>query len=533
MTNVTRRTVVKSGLAVAGAIAAPRIALGQTADAKTIRAVMHADIPTYDPIWTTANISAYHGAMVYDTLFGVDGQQNPRPQMVGKYGLSDDKLTWTFQLRDGLKFHDGAAVTSRDVVPSIRRWAARAGFGQNMMSYVKDISAKDEKTFVIQLKERYGLVIDLLATNTEMPMCFIMRKKEAETDPMQKIDSIVGSGPFKFNHDQTRPGTQYVYDRNPDYVPRKELPSGIAGGKVVKVDRVIFINMPDPQTAVAAVQSGEIDFYETPPNDLFEQLSQDRDVKLEVLNPGGLIGVIRFNFLHPPFNNVKCRQAILHIVKQVDYLQANYGNSKYYNTCGSFFTCGGPMENDTSTGWFKTAPDYVKAKQLLMEGGYDGRPVVLLQATTIPGYKNAAEILAGEMRRAGINVQMEPLDWSGVVTRRASKAPPGQGGWNIFITQGAAGGAGIPLGVFYQANGEKAWYGWPSDEKNEELRTKWAIAETLEERKKLAREIQENAWNFVPHVWYGQGRSAALMRANINGFLPNPGIVPFWNVEKT
>ncbi|WP_314963817.1 ABC transporter substrate-binding protein [Bradyrhizobium cosmicum] len=361
--------------------------LGQTGGGKTIKAVLSSDIPTYDPIWTTANQSAYHGVMVYDTLFGIDAQQQPQPQMVGKYGLSDDKLTWTFELRDGLNFHDGTAVTCADVVPSIRRWAARDGFGQHMMNYVKDISAKDEKTFTIKLKERYGLVLDALA-KTGTPLCFIMRKKEAETDPMQKIDTVIGSGPFKFNLRETKPGIQYVYDKNANYVPRKEPPSGIAGGKMVKFDRLVYVNMPDAQTAVAAVQAGEIDFYEAPPTDLLDQLSEDRNLKLQVLNRAGSVGIIRLNFLHPPFENLKCRQAMLHIVKQVDYLEANSANPKYYKPCASLFACGTPMENNANTGWFETAPDFSQARRLLKQGGYDGRPVVLLQATNL--FKNSA-----------------------------------------------------------------------------------------------------------------------------------------------
>src|SRR5882672_11858518 len=233
MTRFARRTVIKGGIATAALIAA-----------RTIRAVFHGDIPTYDPIWTTANMSAYHGGMVYDTLFGIDDKQQPQPQMVKKWALSDDKLTWSFELRDGLKWHDGTAVTTADIVPSLKRWAARDGGGQHMMLRVKDIAAKDEKTFTIAFKERYGLTLDVLA-KTSTPICFMMRKKEAETDPMQKIGEVVGSGPFKLNLGETKPGTQYVYDRNPDYVPRGEPAGGIAGGKVVKIDRVVFINMTD------------------------------------------------------------------------------------------------------------------------------------------------------------------------------------------------------------------------------------------------------------------------------------------------
>ncbi|WP_314963818.1 hypothetical protein [Bradyrhizobium cosmicum] len=124
------------------------------------------------------------------------------------------------------------------------------------------------------------------------------------------------------------------------------------------------------------------------------------------------------------------------------------------------------------------------------------------------------------------------MDWSNVVTRRAVKAPPEQGGWNIFITSAGATRLSTPLDVIQQANGDKAWFGWPSDAKHEELRTKWALAETLEERQNIAREMQENAWNFVPHVWSGQSFSPVVMRANINGMLPIPEVIPWWNVEK-
>lgn len=534
MSKVTRRTVVKGGLAAAAIVAAPAIARAQSkpAAAKTVRAVFHGDIPTYDPIWTTANMSAYAGGMVYDTLFGIDENQLPQPQMVNRWGLSDDKLTWTFELRDGLRWHDGTAVTTADVIPSLRRWAARDGGGQHMMQRVKDIAAKDEKTFTIQFKERYGLVLDILA-KTSTPICFMMRKKEAETDPMQKIEEVVGSGPFKLNLAETKPGTQYVYDRNPDYVPRKEPASGIAGGKVVKVDRVVYVNMPDAQTAVAALQSGEIDFYEIPPTDLLDQIASDPNIKIQVLNKLGQVGQIRPNFLHAPFNNEKARQALLYLVKQDDHMKATFGDPKYWRACGSYFGCGTPMENDANTDWFKGGQNVEKARQLFKESGYDGRPVVLLQATNVPYMNNSAQILAQELRQAGVNVKLEPMDWSNVVQRRANKGPTDQGGWDIFITSSSTAAIGNPIIlVAHAATGEKAWFGWPSDAKQEELRNKWAAAETLDERKAIARELQANAWTFIPQLYYGQWIQPAAHRTNIRGILPIPEIIPWWNVEK-
>lgn len=533
MSNLTRRNVMQGGLAIAGAIAAPRLALGQNGGGRTITAV-GVDLTSYDPVVSQALTTTYHAAKVYDTLFGLDLQQRPQPQMVGKYGVSDDKLTWTFELRDGLKFHDGTAVTSADVIPSIRRWAARSAVGQLMMTHVKDISARDSKTFGIQLKDRFGLVMEGLAGGSDGG-CFIMRKKEAETDPSQKIDTVIGSGPFKFNLAETKPGAKYVYDKNSDYLPREEASIGMAGGKVVKVDRVTYVPMPDAQTAIAAIQAGEVDFYDEPPIDLLKQLSEDKNVKVQVVDQLGQNGHIRFNHLHPPFNNVRCRQAILYIVKQLDYLKAIISNPDYYKTCASSFGCGTSTENDANTGWFGAAPDYAKAKQLLKEGGYDGRPVVLLQGTNWSIAKDAAEILADEMRRAGINVRLEPMDWAGVAARRAVKSPPDQGGWNVFISTAPGFFLGNPLSAYHQANGEKAWYGWPNDPKNEELRDRWVLAETVEDRRKIAREIQENEWNFVPQVFFGRWLQPAVMRANIKGVQPNRfgWVSPvWWNVEK-
>ena len=279
----TRRRFVQGTLATTALSGIPGISSAQPSRARTIRAVMQGDLRSLDPIWTTANITAYHGAMIYDTLFALDAEQRTRPQMVGKFGVSDDKLTHTFELRDGLKFSDGSALTADDVVASIRRWAARDGGGQHMMQRVKDIAKKDDKTFVVALKEPYGLVTDLMA-KTATPVLYIMRKKEAETDPNQQITEYIGSGPFSYNRDETRMGSRYVYDRNPHYAPRAEPASGMSGGKVAKVDRVIYENMPDSQTALQALKAAEIDFFEIPPIDLIDTLESDPNIKIEVLN---------------------------------------------------------------------------------------------------------------------------------------------------------------------------------------------------------------------------------------------------------
>lgn len=184
-------------LAAAGAVGTTT-ALAQ---GKVLRAVMHADVRTIDPFWTTQTIAAIHGNMVYDTLFSSDINLDPQPQMVDTWTVSADRKVYTFKLRDGLKFHDGSAVTAKDVVASMNRWGKRDGAGKQLMGYTASLTAKDDKTFVWALTEPYGLLIDILAKmGTSMP--FVMREKEAMVDPFTQITEVIGSGPFMFKRDE-------------------------------------------------------------------------------------------------------------------------------------------------------------------------------------------------------------------------------------------------------------------------------------------------------------------------------------------
>src|SRR6187431_3278729 len=240
------------------------VAFAGIAEARTLRVAPHSDLKIVDPIWTTALISVNHGYMVYDTLFALDGKLNVRPQMVERHEMSADKLTWTFTLRDGLEWHDGTPVTADDCIASIKRWGARDSMGQKLLSFVAGFEAPDEKTIRMTLKEPYGLVLQTLAKpGASVP--FMMPKRVAETDPQKQITEYIGSGPFVFKADEWRPGEKAVYLKNPKYKPRGEPASGLAGGKVAKVDRVEWIWIADSQTQVNALINGEVDLLEAPP----------------------------------------------------------------------------------------------------------------------------------------------------------------------------------------------------------------------------------------------------------------------------
>ena len=522
-------------LAGAVALAVPFAAAQAQAPAqeKVLKAVMHADVRVIDPVWTTQTIANIHGALIYDTLFGNDADQKPQPQMVGKYEVSPDKLTYTFTLRDGLKFHDGSPVTTKDVIASLKRWGAKDGVGQRLMGFVTKMEPVDDKTFAMVLKAPYGMVLESLGkTSSSIPA--IMREKDALTDPQQQIKEAVGSGPYIFAKDLWVPGSKAVYLKNKDYQPRTEAPSSFAGAKIPGVDRIELVWISDPQTAMSALINGEIDFYEAPPNDFVPLLEKARGVKL--LKTGKIDstqGMIRLNHLHPPFDNVKARQAMYYLVNQEDYLRAIVGNPEYYRVCHGLLTCGGPYENDGGSAFMKEY-NPKKAAQLMKEAGYKGEPITVLFTTDHNTITPATQVLVQAMREAGLNVDAQSMDWGAVVSRRAKKEPPAQGGWNIFVTtSGGVGSANPVLHTWIGAACDKGLFGWPCDQEIEKLRTAFAFAQTEDERKKIAKELQQRAMEQVVYIPFGQWNTPLAYRADkIDGIVPNTGLAVLWGITK-
>ena len=231
----------------AGAVAILASAGTAVAQGKALKFVQNGNLTILDPIWTTAYVTRNHGYFIYDTLFATDENNAVKPQMVDKYEVSRRQAVWTFTLRDGLEWHDGKPVTSEDCIASIQRWGKRDAMGLKLMDFVKEFKKVDDKTFQMVLKEPYGLVLNSLGKpSSNVP--FMMPKAVAETDPFKQIDSQIGSGPFVYVNAEYRPGERHVYIKNPKYKPRSEPASGLAGGKVVKVDRVEIVEMPDRQS---------------------------------------------------------------------------------------------------------------------------------------------------------------------------------------------------------------------------------------------------------------------------------------------
>ncbi len=521
---MTPRRLLAVACAIVAAAAAP--ASAET----TLRVVMHSDLKIVDPIWTTAYIVRNHGYMIYDTLFAMDAKGDIRPQMVDKYEVSPDKLTYTMTLRDGLLWHDGKPVTSEDCVASIKRWAAKDSLGQKMYSFVKEIQVVNPKTFKILLKEPTGLVLQALGKpSSNVP--FMMPKRVADTDPNTQISDFIGSGPFVFQKDEWKPGDKAVYVKFAQYKPRAEPASALAGGKVVKVDRVEWRAIADHQTAVNALVANEIDYIESPPHDLLPVLKKDAGVRLVNLNPLGNQYVFRFNTLHKPFDNPKVRQAVWYAFNQKDFLDGVIGDPQYYKVCKAMFVCGTPLESTKGMDGLLES-NFEKSKALLKEAGYDGTPVVLMQSTDLVVLTNLAPVAKNLLEKGGFKVDMQSMDWQTLVARRAKKDPPDKGGWHAFLTSWVAADILNPvMAGFFNAGCDKAMFGWPCDKELESLRDHYAKETDQGKLKPIAEAVQVRVTQYPTHIHLGQWYQPVAVRKNVDGMIEAPVSV-FWNVQK-
>ncbi len=498
---------------------------------KVFRFVPHANLAVLDPVWTTAYVTRNHAYMIYDTLFSEDAQGNIKPQMVDTYETSKDGKTWTFKLRAGLEFHDGKAVTSEDVVASLKRWASRDAMGGILNNFIDRMETPDANTFRLVLKEPCGIVLDALGkASSNVP--FIMPARIAATPGTEQVKEHIGSGPFIFKADEFKPGSLAVYVRNPKYKSRTEAPSGVAGGRPVNFDRVEWVIIRDPQTQFNALKAGEVDMVEQPSFEQYETLKKTEGVKVEDFSPAGLQFIMRFNHLHAPFNNPKIRQAAMVAMGQQAYINTQVGVPELGRLCRSMYPCG-TQYADENTGYFTGIANPAKARDMLKEAGYDGTPILLMRPTDLASIAKLPLVAKQQLEAAGFKVDFQQMDWASLLARRAKKDAPAQGGWHLFLTAWTAGDISNPLAMaMFNAKGQNGWFGWQDEPRIEDLKSKFARAGSAAEKKKIASEIQAIAFETATHAPLGQYRSPTAIRNNVSGLLATPGIPVMWGLKK-
>ena len=515
----------------AATLAAPNLARAQ--GSRVLKFIPQSDVTVLDPIWTSVYVTRNHGYLVFDTLYGQDQSFRVQPQMVAGATTEEDGKLWRLTLRDGLLFHDGTPVLARDCVASIKRWGRRDAFGQTLMGLTDELSAPDDKTIQFRLKAPFPLLPEALG-KVGFNMLPIMPERLANTDPFKQVTEMVGSGPFRFVADERVVGARAVYAKFDRYRPREDgIASCTAGPKVAYFDRIEWNVIPDVATAAAAMQSGEADWWEQPSFDLMPTMSRDPKLASTVVEVTGNIGILRFNQLFPPFDNPAIRRALLPALNQADFMQAIAGDTPgVWRADVGFFGPDMAMASDAGLSQVTGPRDVAKARQAVKDAGYAGEPVVVLTPSDYPRINALALVAADMLRKCGLNVDLQEMDWGTVIQRRASKSPPQQGGWSVFFTTLTGNDMSNPAtNLALRGNGAGAWFGWPTAPKLEALRNAWLAAADVPSQKRIAADIQAQAFVDVPFLSLGEFFQPTVYRRELEGMLK--GMPLFWNLHRT
>ena len=524
-----RRTL----LTAAAGLALPAIARAQGTPGSTqiVKFIPQADLGVLDPHWTTAYGTRTHAFMVFDTLYGTNGQFKPSPQMVAGHTVDHDGKLWRLTLRDGLKFHDNQPVLATDCVASIYRWGRRDPFGQALLAATDQLSAEGDKVIVFRLKHPFPLLPDALGKTTAI-MPAMMPARLAATHPDAPVPELVGSGPFRFMAQERRPGALAVYARFTEYRPcTTGVPDWNAGPKVARFDRVEWHAIPDPAAAAEALQNGEMDWWECPAASVLPELQANRYLKVSLQDPTGQVAILRMNQLQPPFDNPAIRRALLGAVNQADVMQAVAGpDHALWRDGVGVFCPGTPLANTAGLGALTGPRDPAKVKADLAAAGYQGERVAVLVPTDVPALQAMAAAGVTMLQQAGLTVDAQAMDWGTVLSRRTSQAPVDQGGWSVFFTAFAGTDMLNPANHLpLRGNGLDAWFGWPTAPALEDLRAEWFADPDLAAQQATAAKLQQQALTDVPYIPLGQYLQPTAYRASLQGVLN--GFPLFWNAH--
>ncbi|WP_149535641.1 ABC transporter substrate-binding protein [Siccirubricoccus phaeus] len=524
-----RRTLLTASAAGLAGLAAPRT--GRSQAQETLIFNPGSDVTILDPVWTTAFGARYLAMLSYDTLYGVDNALNPQPQMVDGHVVEDDGRRWRLTLREGLRFHNNEPVLARDAVASIRRWGSRDAFGQVLMEAVTELTAPSDREIVFRLRQPFPLLPNALAKSTSyvpviMPAWLIAA-------PEKQVTEVMGSGPYRYLAGERVSGVRSAWERFEGYVPR---PGGEAeftsGPKIPRLKRVEFTIIPDAQTGIGALMNGEIDWQAEVLLDHVPQLRRAPQIALAAVNRTGNMGIMRFNHLHPPFDNPAIRRALLGAIDQAEMAQAVAGNDpSLWNGKVGMFCPQSPNASDAGMEVLTGPRDYARVKRDLAAAGYRGEKVIYLSASDNYGMSQQDLVGADQMRRAGMTVEIAAVDFGTWLQRRANRNPPERGGWNVTDTYLP----GLELWdpathLALRGNGLAAWPGWPDSPALERLRAEWFTAPDAAARQAVCRRMQLQAWQDVPYIPTCQWQAISAYRRNLTGMLQ--GMPLFYNLAK-
>jgi peptide/nickel transport system substrate-binding protein len=481
----------------------------------TINFAGYSEPPTVDGSWTTAIVVQIPSIHVFESLMAYDAEWAAQPMLAEDVEISDDGLTVTFHLRDGVNFHNGDVMDAEDVVASIERWLSVAGNGQDTEPFVDSVEATDDLTVEWQLNSSFAPLLNYLSSPLGYT-CIIVPAEiaEAAMDDRLGEDQYIGTGPYQFV--EHVPDQHILVERFEDYSSRDDEASNYAGAKTAYADEIRFVTVPDASARIAGVEAGDYHWAEEVTRDDYDRLLDDPNVEAEILSPLRWKGII-FNKRRGPFTDPNLRRAALYALDMEEIMFAAFGDEEFWRLDHSLLPEETPWYSDVGADEHNLM-DIEQARQLVEDSDYDGEEIRWMSPSDREDYYAVALTAVPMLQEIGLNVEVLGVDWGTVVDRRTDEDE-----WEIFNT--GFGFGPEPTTVAFIPSDWPGW--WESDEKEAALQ---AVMEETDQdaREELWDEFQQVFYDEVPVIKVGDFFALTIYRTELHG-----GLVAqeprFWN----
>ncbi len=483
----------------------------------TLNIAYMAQPPNFDPHFTDVVAIRDIARNVFETLVSFDEQNDVVPLLAESYEMNDDGTEIVFQLRKDVKFHNGQEMTADDVVASMERWRTLSPKASSYFTgseFVKE----DDYTVVLRMDQPMPIAKYLLGMNTNFGA--IMPKEVIENaDTNTGIKEFIGTGPFEFVDWKQ---DQYIQlAKNDAYTSASDEIDGLVGKREPLVDHVYFHFVQDPATRTAGIQTGEYDIALAIPSDNVEQLKTDSNLGLYIADGGYTTAI--FNKKKGLFSDKRAREAVNLAVDKEEVMISAFTSDEFYRMehglLGEDYV---NWHNDAGVEAYE-AYDPEKAKQLLKEAGYNGETIRILSSRDYEDQYHAGVVVQQKLEQIGMKVDLEVYDWPTLLQKRAD-----ENAYEMYMFAFAP--ATDPTQIQY-IDSKQEYPGWTDSPELDALLAELMVAPTDEEAKEVFTALQEETWNELPAIKYGEYNRVTVTHGDLPEFKFFHGPV-IWNVSK-
>ncbi|MED4239668.1 ABC transporter substrate-binding protein [Priestia megaterium] len=443
---------------------------------------------------------------IYEGLMILDEKGNPKPDLASKVDISDDKKTYTFQLRKGVKFHNGKEMTADDVVASINRWIKLSSLGKTNFSGAEMTKTNDD-TVELHLPSPNVNTLSLLAD--PIPAAAILPKEVVDNASDEGIKDYIGTGPYKVK--EWKKNQYLLLEKFKDYSSK-----GREVKKTPHVDEIKISFVSDESTRISGITTGQFDVALSVASDNAKQVEGSQNAKVKT-SLGGFMGLF-YNADKGVFKDINARKAVNAALNSKDILDSSYGSSDYYKLSSSIVNKEYPNYYSTAGKEEYNQHDKKKAKEYLKKSGYNGEEIRLMASRDYQDQYNTAVVVQQELKDIGMNVKLEVYDWATFSDKMSDTNQ-----WDIYPVDWNA--RSTIFQGFWTTKGT-------SVEKSMDYLNKIKAAPSVKEARGDIDAIQQYVWDELPFTLIGHKVNINAVSNNAKGYEYNLGPI-FYNMSLT